>query len=321
MLISIVVPAYNVGRYIGECIESILKQTYSQWELILVNDGSTDDTLDIATQFTQSDSRIQLISQENAGVCAARNTGLFAANGQFIAFLDGDDMWKPEFLKEAVASIQHSNANMIYCGYDRLYENGYIRKYRYHYPSGEILIPPPQEPVRLHICAILFERELLLKHNITFMKGCLIGEDWEMIAKALTVSTVQSVKRNLMIYRQRKGSALHTRWDWQKRIHALEAYQRAIAFMKENLADNPAREAILTHHRRQLGYQTLRFFWRMIKAGAHQDALRLMADEKFRTDFAYVQADKLGFLDSLKYKILESKNISYWRALNLLITK
>lgn len=142
-----------------------------------------------------------------------------------------------------------------------------------------------------------------------------------MIAKALTVSTVQSVKRNLMIYRQRKGSALHTRWNWQKRIHALEAYQRAIDFMEEKLADNPAREAILTHHRRQLGYQTLRFFWRMIKAGAHQDALRLMADEKFRTDFAYVQADKLGFLDSLKYKIVESKNISYWRALNLLITK
>jgi len=315
MLISVIVPAYNVSRYIEDCIKSILGQTYNRWELIIVNDGSTDNTAALVADFVQNDARIQLINQENAGVSAARNTGLMAAKGQCVVFLDGDDLWEPEFLAETVAAKEKSNADVVYCGYNRLYSNGYMRKYRYKYPSGSLIIPPPQEPVRFHIGAMLIERELFHRYNITFTVGCLVGQDWELIAKVLAVSTIQSVPRNLMIYRQRKGSTLHTSWNWRRHIHALKGYQRAIDFMSEKLAGATNLNAILAHHHRKLGYQTVKFLWRMVKAGAHQEVLQLMADGDLSKNIGYVQRHSLSVVDSLKYKVVLSKNKVYWNVL------
>lgn len=90
---SIVVPVYNVGRYLNECIQSIVSQTYEDWELILVDDGSLDQSGTICDQWAQRDARIQVIHQANSGASAARNNGLDHCSGQYILFLDGDDYW------------------------------------------------------------------------------------------------------------------------------------------------------------------------------------------------------------------------------------
>ena len=314
-MISVIVPVYNVGLYIEDCIKSILAQTYNDWELIIVNDGSTDNTVDLVAEFIKIDKRISLINQKNAGVSAARNTGLLAAQGQCVAFLDGDDFWEPQFLTETVAAKEKSKADVVYCGFNRLYSNGYIRKYRYNYPSGDLIIPPSQEPVRFIICTLLIDRELLFKHNINFTVGCSVGEDWEIIAKILTVATVQSVPMNLMIYRQRKGSALNAMWNWQNHIHGLRAYKRAIDFMSEKLCASSRTNAILAHHNQKLGYQTFKFLWRMVKAGAHTEALQLMAESDLSKNLEYIQVNTLSVVDSLKYRVVLSKNTTSWNAL------
>src|SRR5690606_18531829 len=90
-LISIVVPVYNSEKYLPECIESILNQNYANIELIIVNDGSTDNSLSIAEKFSENDSRIKILSQRNSGVSAARNLGISIAQGDYIGFVDSDD--------------------------------------------------------------------------------------------------------------------------------------------------------------------------------------------------------------------------------------
>jgi glycosyltransferase involved in cell wall biosynthesis len=104
-LVSIIIPAYNSASYIEETVRSIFAQTYDSWELIIVNDGSTDKTSDITKAF--KDRRIQTITQKNAGVAASRNKGLFFANGEFVVFFDADDLMTPDFLQERVNALQN----------------------------------------------------------------------------------------------------------------------------------------------------------------------------------------------------------------------
>lgn len=97
-MISVVIPVYNVERYLRGCLDSVLRSAYQDFELILVNDGSADKSLDICKEYAARDSRIRLISQENGGVSAARNRGIAACRGEWVVFVDADDLISPDFL-------------------------------------------------------------------------------------------------------------------------------------------------------------------------------------------------------------------------------
>lgn len=114
--VSVIIPCYNHGHYLPHAVRSVLAQTFTDWEAIIVDDGSTDDTRQVAAQFT--DPRIRYIYQENRGLSGARNTGIAAARGELIALLDADDMWEPEFLARMVAALQETpTAAAAYCGF------------------------------------------------------------------------------------------------------------------------------------------------------------------------------------------------------------
>ena len=105
-LISIVMPAYNVGEYISRSIQSVLNQTYDAFELIIVDDGSTDNTFSIIDELSFLDKRIRVIRQSNSGVSVARNVGISIAKGEYVAFLDGDDIWMSTHLEKAIDFFQ-----------------------------------------------------------------------------------------------------------------------------------------------------------------------------------------------------------------------
>lgn len=104
--VSVVMPAYNVSSYIGDAIESVRRQTYTDWELLIVDDGSTDDTLATAIRYARRDPRIIVLHQPNRGISAARNHALAQATGTIIAILDSDDVWLPEFLERQMRILQ-----------------------------------------------------------------------------------------------------------------------------------------------------------------------------------------------------------------------
>lgn len=114
-MISIIVPVYNVEKYIGENIESVLGQTYSDWELLLINDGSLDKSLQICQRYSRKDKRIRIFDTPNKGVCAARNLGLDNANGQFITFLDSDDILEYNALETMATLMEKSGCDMVSC--------------------------------------------------------------------------------------------------------------------------------------------------------------------------------------------------------------
>ena len=110
-MVSVIVPAYNAERGLRRCLDSVLDQTYPHREIVLVNDGSTDGTAAIAEEY---DGRIRVIAQSNRGECAARNTGLLSAHGEYLAFLDHDDYWDPLFLETCVRFLEeHPDASAV----------------------------------------------------------------------------------------------------------------------------------------------------------------------------------------------------------------
>ena len=129
-LVSIITPMYNGARFIGQTIDSVLEQSYENWEIIVIDDGSKDNGPDIVQTYCDKDSRISLFSQQNGGSAAARNNGIRRAKGQFIALLDADDTWNPDFLQRQVKLMKDKNALLVYSSHTRIDEH-----------SKEILAP------------------------------------------------------------------------------------------------------------------------------------------------------------------------------------
>jgi len=118
-LISIIMPCFNAENNLCRSVSSVLTQTYSNWELITIDDGSQDNTL--AYLLAQTDNRIKVLSQENRGVSAARNTGLAAASGDYVAFLDSDDTWDNDFLQAMVPALEENGSvALAYCGWQNI---------------------------------------------------------------------------------------------------------------------------------------------------------------------------------------------------------
>ena len=122
--VSIIVPIYNTAKYLPKCLDSIIKQTHQKLEVILIDDGSTDNSGQIADSYARQDSRIKVIHQENQGQSTARNQGLKKATGEFVSFIDSDDEIKPDFI-EKLLSAYDDNTSLAVCGvnYKRLKEN------------------------------------------------------------------------------------------------------------------------------------------------------------------------------------------------------
>ena len=164
--ISIIVPIYNLAPWLGRCVESILAQTCENLEVILVDDGSGDDSLAIARSFAERDSRVKVIHQENAGVTAARLRGVEEATGDWIGFVDGDDELEPQMYARLLENAHSYGADISHCGYQRIDSGGNVD---YHYNTGRIHCQDhltglrdllEERLVEPGLCSKLYKREL-----------------------------------------------------------------------------------------------------------------------------------------------------------------
>jgi len=199
--VSVVVPVYNGGRSIRQTLTSVLAQTRSDIEVIVVDDGSTDDTAEIVRTFTRRDSRVRLLRQSNGGVAAARNRGIREARGDFVAPIDADDVWLPEYLERQVAALEAGGPAVTFCyaGFFRLDEaNRVMQLPRGHgAPSADYISLLRRNLVGCG-SATVFRRDAVLavggydeSLRARHAQGC---EDWKLILMLASRSTGTSEK-------------------------------------------------------------------------------------------------------------------------------
>lgn len=312
-LVSVVIPAYNVEKFIGACLQSVQAQTYKNWQAIVVDDGSTDSTAKVIQSIVTEDERFQFIQQSNGGVSKARNTGLLAATGDYLAFLDGDDMWESTFLEELLSALQTDQADMAYCGYTHLYDKGWRRKFSYPYTSGPILFDVINGKTQIHIGALLVKKEIVDQFGLLFTEGCRVGQDQEFIWKLVSHVKVSAVPRELMIYRIRSKSAVTSTWKWENHIHAIYGFRRAAEHILRQESSNYDQQQLQQSLYARIAFKLYRFLWRMIKHGYREAAKTIIDSEEFRGSFSYLEKNSLKWADKLKYKIVFSKTEVLWK--------
>lgn len=172
-LVSVIIPAYNIEDYIGRCLDSIISQTYKNLEIIVVDDGSRDHTGEILDNYAKKDRRIKVIHKENGGVSSARNKGIEAAEGDYIGFIDGDDLIESEMYKTLVDLLEEENADIAHCGYQMVFPD----RVDYYHNTGKKKIQTTEEGLKDLLSGEMIEPGLVNKlYKKELIKNCRLNE-------------------------------------------------------------------------------------------------------------------------------------------------
>ncbi|HFK1762613.1 beta-1,3-N-acetylglucosaminyltransferase [Bacillus wiedmannii] len=229
-LVSVIVPLYNAEKYIEETMESILNQTYKNIEIVIVDDGSKDQSSSIVKNFKKKyPEQIKYILQENQGVSVARNTGIESANGEYISFLDSDDLWHSTKIEKQIESMHKNNMNACYCGFMNFYEEtGEKVENTTNFVKGNMTKAFLTHQVFAQTSTWIFKKSIVMNHNIRFTPGCSWGEDLEFLFKLMSVTNVCYVDEYLTYYRILSGGSLSSNYkDYElKTTKELEVFNR-----------------------------------------------------------------------------------------------
>lgn len=219
MLVSVIVPAYNVGKYIESTLESLQNQTSTDFEVILVNDASNDNTQEIIENFIRENqlSNFTLVNhQKNFGVSTARNTGIKKATGKYLMFLDGDDYVDVNLIQKIKQNRIDNNSELIIFGFDRVTSknqilNEYFNKYEFTNTNitGEKALNEVANKKTFQMCVanIVYSKEFILNNSLFYTDSCVSGEDTEFIYKSFILANeISFIHEVLFYYVIRKGS-------------------------------------------------------------------------------------------------------------------
>lgn len=261
--ISVIIPVYNAENWIKETLDSLVRQTYPDVEIICVDDGSSDRSCSIIEDVKKDYSNVKLIQQKNAGVCVARNTGIAAASGTYIAFIDADDYVDADMYEKMIAKLEEDNSDIVFCEFVRFWPNGKIQHTVER--SFDALINNPQD-IRaflysthaevigdilytddLHGCCwrSVFKKSIIEKYHVCFPQGMKFAEDQVFMLNYLEYcNTVSYLPNEFVHYR-----GLTKKWTY----HNL--YENNMLLLKHQIAAVQARNCYSEREKKQIcGY-------------------------------------------------------------------
>lgn len=235
--VSIIIPCYNCGLLLEETLDSLCRQTYRDFEIICINDGSTDNTSEILKRWqTNNAFNLRVINQENGGVSKARNVGISKSKGKYIVFCDADDLYHERYIEILVNAMESSGADTAYCLLSRSHEDVFHSKCSAKYEiesQDEAMSRLMYKMGMIAFCCYIYKRCTLLEEKILFDENTRNGEDREFNWKYLChCHKVAFVNSKLYWYRINKSSASHKKMTW--RTDSLDAVKRTEAYLELN---------------------------------------------------------------------------------------
>lgn len=238
--ISIIVPIYKVEKYLDKCVESLVNQTYTNLEIILVDDGSPDKCPEMCDKWAEKDSRIKVIHKPNGGLSDARNAGMKVVKGEYVAFIDSDDYVAYEFIERLYNLMQSEQSDIVECGVLKFTENE-IPQYSYTDYKAEsfctekgLSLLMTEKGFHQHVWNKLYKSEFAL--SVEFAKGKLNEDEfwtYQIFGKAKKVTKVDLP---MYFYLQREGSIMGTSYNI-RRLDALEAKVQRQEYIEENFPE------------------------------------------------------------------------------------
>ena len=241
-LVSIIIPVYNVEKYLTKCLDSVINQTYSNLEIILVDDGSTDRSGVICDEYAGLDERIKVIHNKNSGVSSARNTGIKICKGDFIAFIDSDDYVDKKYIVSLLEPLMKDNYDFVFCGFLEFYVKS--KKKSYHLLSDKELNDLTGvffkdyhifQQLLLYPWIKLYKRDIIFNNDLWFPEDLTDGEDqFFNFSYFEKVKKYKYVNQALYIYCHRPGISLSSQKTLQSYYSNLKKLKREKEFYKKN---------------------------------------------------------------------------------------
>ena len=270
-LISVIVPIYNVEKYIRKCIDSILAQTYKNLEVILVDDGSPDNCGNICDYYSEMDKRIKVIHKQNGGLSDARNAGLEIASGEYIGFIDSDDYIHPDMYRLLHQNLVESKSDIAECAVERIYKDKVINGC-----TGEVKIFSGEDALRIHlesdgegymprtaVWSKLFRRKLW--EGVRFPKGH-IHEDYLITTQMLYRSkSVCCIDKCLYTHIYTNSSSITQVAFSKKDLYKEYQYRKRMEFLKEVGLDEHYKFAEVSYYK-----LLLQFYYKCFFAGMNE---------------------------------------------------
>lgn len=239
---SVIIPVYNVKAYLDQCVESILQQSYENFELILVDDGSTDGSGALCDEYSKRDFRIKVVHKANGGLSSARNKGLSAAIGDYIVFLDSDDYWDNDRGLELInTEIERTQADVVLIKHKKLFMS--TGQYRYDKKSTPVKFDymPYEEQLRYCVANQLFDacawnkvfkRSLMGKKDLFFTEK-IISEDIDWAARlSLISSRIAIIEEPIHVYRKGRAGAITSSLKLVNLIDTKDSIERCISYVE-----------------------------------------------------------------------------------------
>lgn len=322
--VTIVMPAYNVAEYITASINSVLNQSFEDWELIIVNDGSTDDTQKIIEKFVALDSRIRLINKSNGGVSSARNKGLSFAQGKYVSFLDSDDCYDDSYIEMMSAPLRNNLSDMSFCKFQE--KNG-----------GRVLQESPRNMNELykdsfveHIMCIknanhsmgtMYRLSIIRDHNVLFKEEYSYGEDLEFLLTMSCYCRVAFVPEYLYFYIFRGGSLSRRDIPYEDLLGELDSLYRLLALVNASPEIVCKKTYVKYIGMRELGTlnNIRRYYWMLLRDKKYD--LLLQSLDHYRVNYGKEFGIKYKGLkkitNSFKLYILRSRSKFLWKIISL----
>lgn len=309
-MISVIMPLYNNEKYVIEAIQSVINQTYKDWELIIVNDASRDNSKEVVEKFLekQVDSRIKFINLEkNKGVSFARNLGIRESKGEYISFLDSDDFWNKDFLKLSYYKLKE-NYKFVYTNFYYVYENNKLKKTYSNningYLNDFISNEKNRFEFRLPFCVgcVVIKKDLLETYKINFPEDQFLFEDVLFFSKLLCITKGGFVENTVTYYRQHKESKTHEKYTSEYYLQELIYLNRLLMFI-----DKILKQDFTDKLKKVIYYRTYRIIWFIIKYGDIEKSRYLINKyEKRLKKFKDIKSFKWN--DRIKCKIFLLNN-------------
>ncbi len=245
--ISIIIPVYNAERYLQECIDSILSQSFSNFEIILVNDGSTDNSFELCENYFRKDSRIKLINQQNCGVSVARNKGIEIAAGAWITFVDSDDIMSPNSLNIMYSNATSLGADILKGSIQVILNDSVEVLYKYATSYSKNVVDNIGHAA---LWGYLFKSSIIKNNNIKFVPGLAYSEDFVFLTNvSIFCKSIATISNYVYLYRRNIYSVCASKDGIKKAKNQF----RAAAKLKEMRMNYKKEEKIETFlHDRQL---------------------------------------------------------------------
>lgn len=297
--ISVIIPVYNSSKFLAECLESVISQELKEIEIIVVNDGSTDNSLEIIKKYEKIDNRIILIDKVNEGQSKARNIGIKLARGKYIGFIDSDDYIPSDYYKKLYLKIEKENSEIVVCGVEIIDSSrnnikmeivDYTHKIDFLFDKKNFGFPVNK----------LYRKDILDEKNIYFDESLKLSEDFLFnLQYLLEIEKISSVLENYYCYRKHSTNTTKNQYLYVERFKVIE---KSLEFLKNEQLDDITREKMIEIIIRQ-SFLELNFYY--------LEELKLKKDEYWKE--LYIEVKKFYYKNKIYFSLKNRIYFNYRR--------